>query len=413
VPFPNVIRFSPNGDIIVGDTVANAVRQIHLGSSTITRVNCFDNFLSDGSNGGSEQWLWLEVDTAGMIGPVDDILVSKVQNAINGAHDQWRMALGNFLSGAYSDKFFGDGWALSTYGPVDMIEGGPGHYPWAIAISRLEGRWVGTGLASFNPILARIIQSGDPSVNNDTGINWNEAIAESGGLVYTFGSALGFPANVRPSFTALRGSGGGWMTHLPGADTFEDLMATYPTDGALAAYIQSGFGGVVPRPEIVGNDMRSLIYVLRRNTLQGGLGPTPIQPGPDETNNATPMILTVSAHRDSATQITVSWTTDKPTLGMVAAGAPGNFALGIYSLFSELENNFSISHSMPVQVLAGTSPQHYVVVCEDQHGNFAHTTDQIVSGSGFSPDGSIIVGQSGGRRRTDEPQHGLRDCVDG
>jgi hypothetical protein len=85
-----------------------------------------------------------------------------------------------------------------------------------------------------------------------------------------------------------------------------------------------------------------------------------------------------------------------PTLGMVAAGAPGNFAMGVYSLFSELENSFGTSHSVTVLVLAGVSPQHYTVVCEDQHGNFAHTTDQIVSGSGFSPDGSIIVGQPGG-----------------
>src|SRR5262249_46394703 len=147
-----------------------------------------------------------------------------------------------------------------TYGPVDEIIGGPGHYPWAIAISKHEGRWITTGMAHFQPIMARIKQSGDPAVDHNTNTNWNEAIAESGGLIHFYGSIAGFPRDPRPSFWALRGSaGGGYITHLSGADTFEDLNATYPTDAALGAYIQSGMGGSVPRPEIVGNALRDYI----------------------------------------------------------------------------------------------------------------------------------------------------------
>jgi len=123
------------------------------------------------------------------------------------------------------------------------------------------------------------------------------------------------------------------------------------------------------------------------------------------------MILTVSAVRNSPTQITVSWTTDKPTIGMAAAGAPGNFALGVYSLFSALENSFGTTHSATVRVLSGVTPVHYTVVVEDQHGNFSHAIDQTVGsssppapppapppppgGGGLSPDGSSITGGTG------------------
>jgi hypothetical protein len=72
-------------------------------------------------------------------------------------------------------------------------------------------------------------------------------------------------------------------------------MATYPTDAALGAYIQSGMGGSVPRPEIVGDSLRDYIYYIRRGTLQGGQGSTPYQPGANQVNNAPAMILTVSA----------------------------------------------------------------------------------------------------------------------
>src|ERR1700730_10021347 len=296
------------------------------------------------------------------------------------------------LDGSYSTILFDDGGPLPSYGPTQEVTGGPGHYPWAICLSKHEGRWIGTGLAHFQPVMGRIKQPADPIVDHNLGINFNEASAQSGSQIHYSGSAPGFPREVRPSFWTLRGStGAGWMTNLSGANTFEDLMATYPTDAALGAYIQAGMGGSVPRPEIVGNALRDYIYAIRRGTMQGSLGPTPYQPGPNQTDTTTPLILTVSAVRNSATQIIVSWTTDRPTIGIAAAGAAGTFALGIYSLFSALENGFGISHNVTVQVLAGVSPVHYTVVVEDQHGNFAHCVDQVVPESS-----NTIIGGAGG-----------------
>ena len=99
-----------------------------------------------------------------------------------------------------------------------------------------------------------------------------------------------FPWDSRPCFWALRGAVGCGQLGLwgsPARNTFDDLMVTYPStvpgdagDVALANYIRSGFGGSVPRPEITGNDMRDLIYFIRRSTLAGSY-PTPVNPGPD------------------------------------------------------------------------------------------------------------------------------------
>ena len=384
-PTPNVIRFNSNGDIVLGETGTLAVRHINLGSSTITRIGSFQDYFER----VNQQWVWIDVDTAGMCGVVDDVRQFPVQNALSAAHLTWQFS----LDGTYSAAFFGDGWGSPEYGPVDEIIGGPGHYPWAIATSKHEGRWIGTGMAHYHPVMGRIKQSGDPNVDHGSNINWNEAMTENASLITYNGTVRGFPRDIRPSLYTLRGgTGGGFTTNLPGHNTYDELNATYPTDAALGAYIQAGMGGFVPRPEIVGNALRDYIYSIRRGSLAGSV--TPAQPGPNQTDTTTPIILTVSAVRNSATQITVSWTTDRPTLGMVAAGAPGNFALGIYSLFSDLEIGFGTSHSLPVQVIAGVDPVHYVVVCEDQFGNFAHTIDQtLFSGSTiFPPNGSLVTG---------------------
>jgi hypothetical protein len=371
-PFPNVIRFTSKGDIVFGEGVTDAVRWVHLGSSTITRVNCFSNYLE---NDLGPQWIWLEVDTVGTCGPVDDIVVFKIQDSRSAAHWTWRMS----LDGSYSAQMFSDGFSLPNYGPIEMVTGGPGHYPWAIGISRHEGKMIATGVAQMNPIVMWIKQAGDPVVTRIPEVNYSNSAHVGGFAVHIWGTAVGFPREVRPAFWSIWGvQGGGWITNTAGHNTWEDLNATYPTDAALGAYIQSGMGGAVPRPELVGNSLRDYIYYVRRGTLAGSL-PTPYAPGHNDPNNAPAIILTASAVRNSSTQITVSWTTDKPTIGMVAAGAPGNFALGVYSLLSALENSYGTSHSQTVQVLSGVTPVHYVVVVEDQHGNFSHTVDLTVA----------------------------------
>jgi hypothetical protein len=171
-----------------------------------------------------------------------------------------------------------------------------------------------------------------------------------------------------------------WIGNRPNANTYEDLMHTYPDDASLGAYIRSGMGGRTPRPELTGNDLRDFIYFIRRGTYQGSLGPTPVQPGPNDPDITPPNILTASAVRESATQITVSWTTNEPTIGVAAAASATQYnTFGHYPMYSEIEGGYATSHSMPITVISGLTPIHYTVVVKDQAGNFSHAIDQTVA----------------------------------
>jgi hypothetical protein len=95
-----------------------------------------------------------------------------------------------------------------------------------------------------------------------------------------------------------------FRTLLGDFSTFDELNATHPTDDALAAYIRAGMGGTVPRPEITGNDLRELIYRIRRKSGAGGYTSI-VTPGPDQTDFNGPIISNVVATRLSATSIQV------------------------------------------------------------------------------------------------------------
>ncbi len=182
-------------------------------------------------------------------------------------------------------------------------------------------------------------------------------------------------------------------------------MATYPStvpgdagDVALANYIRSGMGGSVPRPEITGNDMRDLIYFIRRSSLAGSY-PTPVNPGPDDLDTSFPVISAVTAMRltSPSNRIQVTWTTDVPTIGFVACGSPNQAGFNApYSVFSDIESGFGTSHNMIVSGLPVTTPTHYTVVARNNAGQCSHTADAIVGTSPFSPDGAFIDALAGG-----------------
>jgi hypothetical protein len=374
VPYPNVIRFITGGDIIIGESFSDAIRRVHLGSSTITRINCFDNHLENDVGFG---WIWLDIDTVGTCGPADDIVIFKLQDAISGAHFSWRMSPVD----GYSRRFMGDTGQLASYGPMEEIVGGGGHYPWAVAISKTEGRMIGTGIANFNPVLIRIAQPSDPVVTHGTNpeVNIDSLMIERAKGIHSWGTPNGFPYASRPAFWSVWSNAGNpWTLGAAGHGSWDELNNTYPTDAALGAYIQSGMGGTVARPEMVGNSLRDYIYYIRRISLAGS-HPTPVAPGTDDPINMPAMIMSVSAARDTSTQITVSCTTDKPTMAVALAGAPGNYALGVYSLKSNMESSYSTSHSLPVQVLSGTTPVNYFVLVMDQHGNFSRSANHAVA----------------------------------
>ncbi len=216
---------------------------------------------------------------------------------------------------------------------------------------------------------------------------------ERGQAIWQTGTVPVFPFATRPPFTALWGwSGNG---HILGY-TWEDLMhntvlgnfaSTTPGDIGdqnLATYIRSGMGGATPYTEITGNDMADLIYYIRRDTLQGsGLaGSAVVTPLPYSSDITPPIISNVSAVRNSATSITVSWTTDKPTIGFAAAGSAAQQGLSAwpFNVPSPIEAAFGTTHSATIQGLAaGTSPVYYTVVSKDEPGNCVYAAASTIT----------------------------------
>jgi hypothetical protein len=399
-PWPMALAFTTAGNIVQGENASTACRLISLNTTdgqaanTISRINSFNGMFR--VTGPS--WQWLDCDPVGAAGPVNGITMTHQNaNSPQSAHGIWQCALGQRI-------FDGVSIGLSTYTSTFGADGNPpdndtiqqvgtGHYPWAIKYSRKEPRMVATGFLGQPPTFLRPLLSSDPvfTFNSQLYFEGNKIIGPTG-------TADGFPyLGLRPAFWSLYGQGMGPFINAEqsagagaGKYTCEDLANTFPSSAfgdagsvALGNYIRSGMGGAVPRPEITGNDDRSFQYSIYRTTRTNTLAPTVYQPGPQDPDIVTPLILTMTPSRVDGTHIMVTWTTSKPTVGLIMAGTPHQFAnYGAYTMWSPLSTpsgGYGTSHSATCQVLSGYTPVHFVILVKDVAGNFAHTVDQTVT----------------------------------
>jgi hypothetical protein len=282
---------------------------------------------------------------------------------------------------------------------------GGGHYSWAIAISRHQGRMLTSGLSDAGITGWRIIDPTreffpDPATNlfcDGGALARGYMLALQGTVACMspgYSSIPGiFPWGIRPGITQLHGEIGRSNLGLPGhADTFDGLQQMFPTDDALGTFIQSGFGGVVPRPEFTGDDLKDVIYTIRRMSVQGSI-PNPIsslvQRAPYETDTTAPQISSVLASRTGpgATTITVTWQTDKPTWGVVSAGFASAHGTGTpYHLFAREAfvagpNNPSyktIAHNVTIDVFQDVLT-YLIVIAKDVAGNNVISAEQTVN----------------------------------
>jgi hypothetical protein len=388
--YPGTIRFSSAHHIMLTEFITDCARDIDLSANTIRRIGSFDNTVQIFDSGGG--WMWGGVDAAGTCGPVDDIILAKFQSAGSAAHYFWRLS----WDGSYTQLALLDSGYLPTEGQSGTPAHGGGHYPWAMAFSRTEGRFITSGTSDYPPTAWRLMESSDIVVDILGDVNFKQARWLAGKAVWETGTVPTFPWLLRPGFTALWGwSGNG---HVFG-HTWEDLMRNTALgnfassapgdigDQNLAAYIRAGMGGVVPRPEITGNDMRDLIYYIRRNTLGGSgvPGGAVVVPGPDDPDTVPPVVTALSAVRNSATSITVTWTTNKPTIGCAAGCSPAQFgipgaALWPFNVFSPAESTFSTSHSATITGLpSGMTPIYYTAVAKDNAGNCVYSVGKTIT----------------------------------
>ena len=400
--FPGFIRWSSAQHLVLSEFWTDNVRDINLAANTIRRIGTFDNRIQalDPAPGS---WLGMDCDYAGVLGPVDDIILAKFQSNASAAHYVWRVGFDStgFNGGsAYTQGSFSDFGSFPTIGQSSTLLAGAGHYPWAWSFSRTQGRAISTGTANAAPAFHRIMEPGDVVVNIGTSQNIDFAKWTNGNNIWNQGTVTAFPWTARPAFSALWGF---WGDGQILGHTWDDLMhntalgsfaSSSPGDAgdiALANYIRAGMGGSVPRPEITGNDMRDLIYFIRRNTLLGsGLvgGPALVVPGADDANVTPPLILTLSAVHNAPVggfeSLTVTWTTDTSCIGCAMAGTSSQLGQPWpTNIPSEIESSYGTSHSVtiaaPNGIKLGASPIYYRVIAKDMAGNCVYSNTLSVA----------------------------------
>ncbi len=353
---------------------------------------------------------WLDVDRTGACGPVDSVIlgqtdVTQYSSVVRFAS----LAPGGLPTAWAGEPFSGGAYLREGYFPHYLW--GYGSYFWSCSLGRIYGTTIGNALGATNPALLRIATDADlaipapqtPPYGGITGVGWTTWFA--GTSIYDPGDGGTYstmPYGVRPSFWNLMGpSGAGHYTPLTGSNnTYDDLATHFITNignydlhpgdpanaGTLVAHIQAGLGGAVPRPELTGNTLRNMVYQMMRTSHQGSW-PT-VFPLPSYPSDPTPPVITITSVSHVGNTLTVTWDTDKPTMGVVCAGSPAQYAIGgtNYNLFGievitpGAASYKTTGHTATVDNLPAVSPIHYSVQVRDLiGGNPSHTLDGTVT----------------------------------
>jgi hypothetical protein len=355
INYPLPIRFDSKENIVVQEPVTRTVRYIDLSAQTVTTLAQISN---KGSSYGS--WNWIDVDVKGNVGAKDDILLAESQGC-DGSDCAYRIPITGTNQVPPPEIVQQKMVAPLHNGHVCCSADPYTEYPWAIAIDDQEGRLILAGFGSFAVASFHVLQPSDPRFQ----INLNDLAA--GKKIWNSGTVPNFPFGSRPAFATVHGYEG--HSQLGSVMNFDDMVSM--TDSQLATYLQSGAEGSVPRAEITGNDLRNLIYFIRRSATGGDL----VTPGPDNPDKTTPVITGVSPTQVDPTTMSVSWTTDKQTLGFVGWGtSPGN-----YFGWSPFESGYNASHTVTVPNLPAGQTIYFVVRSKDLAGNQSVTTQQSLT----------------------------------
>jgi hypothetical protein len=352
INYPNALRLDSKGNLVLAETVSQVIRYIDLNALTITTIAQFSNV----GNGFGEQ-LWIDVDRNGNIGGKDDIIASMVTGKQNGLY---RVP----ITGTTSIPLP----SITTHGTYSVYSGHTNQSglpwtsgPWALGIDDQEGRLVVSGVQSSGIVSLRLLRSTDPAFQLYPGIY------AAGKAIWNNGTVPNFPFGSRPSFAAVHGYEG--HSGLGNVINFDDMASM--ADAQLAAYLQGGAGGSVPRPELTGNDLRNVIYYIRRSTTGGDLA----VPGPNSWDKAAPLIGAIAQNQSTLSPATINWTTDTPTLGFVAWGTTSGTRFG----WSAIESSYQTSHSVALSDLPAGKTIYFVVVAKDQAGNQTVSPEQSLN----------------------------------
>jgi hypothetical protein len=395
--FPFCIRWASTGKLVFLESANYLIRAIDLTAGTIARVARYTSGFAappQAANVGPA-WQWLDVDTVGACGPVDDIIMVQI-----GAAGWQRLSLDGTYTGYWANGSAGH---LSEASPgILTVYSGGGHYPWALSFAKKSGRMIMNGIGTNTSRPMHIRQPTETDISTSQAfyqglsLNYGQLIWETGTVVGGIPAVNGslpnyvgvWPWGIRPSFSNLRGpkcfhhlgcfsTGHNTMDELYSLpDGTPDLEPGDPSNaGTLVAYIQAGMESGVPRPEITGRDMVQLIYFLRRDTSQGSY-PTPVAQLPLNPDFTAPVISNVTASHIGNT-LTVTWNTNKRTIGFAMAGSA--LQVPFYNVYSPIESGYGTSHSVTIVGLPSVSPIHYSIVSKDVPGNSSYIADQAIA----------------------------------
>lgn len=371
INFPQVIRLDSEENIIVGENVSGYIRKIDLKNKQVK------NIATAPRDSRTTEWIWLDVDRRGNIGPVDDILFSSSRDSGANAH-LWR-----YSKDGSRKKVFAENWDSDIMdGQLSYAQEVGGHYPWAVAIDDEEARFVTGGFGNLNAISVRRFLPSDPVYQWTKAGSPEMTAFKNGGRIYERGTVMGFPYASRPTFSYINGNRG--SNGIGSTPSFDELVELYPTDEALANYIQKGMGGVIPRPEITGNDLRDLIFFIRRSSLQGHT--TKLELKPDDSDVRPSEIRNVKTTKIDNTTLRVSWQTDEPAIGVVNYGRPNSFL----TLFTPLESGFTKDHSAIIENVLSPKIE-FEIKMKDKAGNQTISRPNLVTLSDAPPADSDVL----------------------
>jgi hypothetical protein len=364
VLYPYWVRLTSKGTIVLIEQFSFQVRELDLAAGTLRYIGtCFNS--TTGDTGGI--WATLEVDNTGTIGTLDRIYLAVTA----GDTSMWAMDLDG--SNSYGWRSIGSTGLLPSCADWDFVAND--YFPWMFAVHRTQSRAIATWITT-----ATIEYRGQPFTHDPISDN-NGAQYEiwcSGYYVFTLGSAQCFPYNVRPSFKALYGDTGVSYLGLSATNnSFEEIAQL--TQAERYAFYQAGMIGSTPRPELTGNDLRNLDFYVMRSSYSGSQ-PTPFTPGPDDPDTGNyPQLSVVTGTRLSATSVQVSWTTNKPTIGLAAATPRAvTTQVWAYGPISPLETAYGTNHSVVISNLPPNVPINVTALSKDMAGNSSYSSNVTI-----------------------------------
>lgn len=301
----------------------------------------------------SANWIWANVDHRGNAGVKDNFLVASG----TGGYGNVELRRFSRIGQPYGDRpeFRGNS-GRASQGHLTWVADPQTHYPWDAAIHESEAKVLTSGFGTTGVNQIRLYEPGE------TKPTYNHAAYTTGMSVMQFGTVPAFGLYPRPSFTALRSLNGHGRLGLP---HFDDLRTM--TDAALGAYLVSGFGGSVPRPELEAQwFQKAAIAFIRHNTLG--------QPGvvwPTRPPAKQVVVRDLQLAR-SGTTITVTYTTDEDTIGLFGIGAAAN----AYHMTSDF-GSWGRQHTLSYDV-GTTNPRNVALQVVNRVGQIARTGDKII-----------------------------------